>query len=136
MTTPNVEMIRRLFQAVEAREIAPMYEIYSPDVVIREAPSLPFGGEHASHTGILSHARGSSKRGITSKTPMTAEWMLSSLTRETGFACWRQRAHGRDGSKIDLPVVSVYEVHEGRVLRATMHHLDTAALLDFLDRQQ
>lgn len=59
MTTENVKVIRRLFRAVEARDIEPMYEIYSREVVVREAPSLPYGGEYAGHAGILAHGMGS-----------------------------------------------------------------------------
>jgi uncharacterized protein len=44
MTAENVEVLRRLFQAVEDRDIEPMYEIYAPDVVVQEALSLPYGG--------------------------------------------------------------------------------------------
>ncbi len=32
MTAENVDVLRRLFQAVEDRDIEPMYEIYAPDV--------------------------------------------------------------------------------------------------------
>jgi ketosteroid isomerase-like protein len=41
MTTDNVEVVRRLFRAVEERDIEPMYDIYAPDVVVQEASSLP-----------------------------------------------------------------------------------------------
>ena len=31
--------------------------------------------------------------------------------------------------------MSIYEVHDRRVVRSIMYHLDTASLLDFLRRQ-
>jgi ketosteroid isomerase-like protein len=136
MTAENVDVIRRLFHAVEARDIEPMYEIYSPDVVIREAPSLPYGGEYAGHAGMLEHGRGYLE--TWDHMQDDDDRRLDADFADAGdrvFVCWRQRAHGRDGTKVDLPVVSVYELQGSRVVRSTMHHLDTAALREFLDRQ-
>jgi hypothetical protein len=137
MTTENVEVIRRLFHAVEARDIEPMYEIYSPEVVVREAPSLPYGGEYTGHAGILEHGIGYLE---------TWDHLQNDEDRrmdpefadagERVFVCWHQRAHGRDDTPLDLPVVSIYDLQNRRVVRSTMHHLDTAALLTFLDQQR
>jgi len=135
--TENVEVIRRLFRAVEARDIEPMYEIYSPEVVIREAPSLPYGGDYRGHGGILEHGTGylatwdhlqddEDRR-------MDAEFDAAG---DRVFVRWHQRAHGRDGTRLDLPVVSVYDLQDRQVVRSVMHHLDTATLLAFLDRQR
>jgi ketosteroid isomerase-like protein len=137
VTIANVEVVRRLFQAVEARDITPMYEIYSPEVVIREAGSLPYGGEHVGHAGMLDHGLGFVE--TWDHLQDDEDRRLDAEFVDAGdrvFVSWRHRAHGRDGSKIDLPVVAVYEVREQRVVQATMHHLDTAALLDFLDHQR
>jgi uncharacterized protein len=137
VTTKNVEVIRRLFRAVEARDIEPMYQIYSTDVVVREAPSLPYGGEYAGHAGILEHGMGYVEAWDHLQDDedrrMDAEFVDAG---ERVFVCWHQRAHGRDGTRLDLPVVSVYDLHGGQVVRSTMYHLDTATLLTFLDQQQ
>lgn len=137
MTTENVEVIRRLFRAVEARDIEPMYDIYSPEVVVREAPSLPYGGEYAGHAGILEHGMGYVE--TWDHLQDDQDRRLDAEFVDAGdrvFVCWRQRAHGFDGTRLDLPVVSIYDLHDRRVVRSIMHHLDTATLLAFLDRQQ
>ena len=137
MTTENVEVIRRLFRAVEARDIEPMYEIYSPEVVVREAPSLPYGGDYIGHAGILDHGIGYLETWDHLQDDedrrMDAEFINAG---ERVFVCWHQRAHGDDGTRLDLPVVSIYDLRDQRVVRSIMHHLDTAALLAFLDRQR
>jgi ketosteroid isomerase-like protein len=137
MTTENVEVIRRLFQAVEERDIQPMLEIYSPEVVVREAASLPYGGEYRGHRGILEHGLGYVETWDHLQEDedrrLDAEFVDAS---DRVFVCWRQRAHGRDGTRLDLPVVSIYELRDRQVVRAIMHHLDTAALLRFLGRQR
>jgi uncharacterized protein len=136
MTAENVEVIRRLFRAVEARDIEAMYEIYAPDVIVREAPSLPYGGEHRGHVGILEHGRGYVETWDhlqdDEDRQLDAEFIDAG---DSVFVCWRQRAHGLDGTSLDLPVISIYELRDLRVVESTMHHLDTAALLAFLGRQ-
>ena len=136
MTTENVEVLRRLFRAVEDRDIEPMYEIYAPDVVVTEAVSLPYGGEHRGHDGILEHGLGYLHTWDHLQTD--EDKRLDPEFVDAGdrvFVCWRQRAHGVDGEQCDAPAVSIYEFHDRRVVRSIMYHLDTASLLDFLRRQ-
>jgi uncharacterized protein len=136
VTTENVEVVRRLFQAVENRDIEPMYEIYAPDIVVTEAVSLPYGGEHRGHEGILEHGLGYLQ--TWNHLQVDADKRLDPEFVDAGnrvFVCWRQRAHGVDGEQFDTPVVSVYELRDRRVVRSIMYHLDTASLLDFLRRQ-
>lgn len=45
---------------------------------------------------------------------------------------WRQKGHRPDGGALDIPCVSVYELRAQKVIDSMMHHLDTAALLEFL----
>jgi uncharacterized protein len=136
MTTENVEVVRRLFRAVEARDIEPMYEIYAPDVIVREAQSLPYGGEYRGHAGILDHGRGYVE--TWDHLQDDEDRQLDAEFIDAGdrvVVCWRQRAHGLDGTSLDLPAISIYELRDLRVVESTMHHLDTAALLAFLGRQ-
>jgi ketosteroid isomerase-like protein len=136
MTAENVEVLRRLFQAVEDRDIEPMYEIYAPDVVVQEALSLPYGGEHRGHDGVLEHGLGYLQ--TWDHLQVDEDKRLDPEFVDAGdrvFVCWRQRAHGIDGEQLDSPVVSVYELRDRRVVRSIMYHLDTASLLEFLRRQ-
>jgi ketosteroid isomerase-like protein len=47
MSQENVDAARRLFKAVEERDLAGVLATYDPDVVIREAASLLYGGAAA-----------------------------------------------------------------------------------------
>jgi len=137
MATDNVDVVRRLFQAVEARDIEPMYELYDGDVIVREAPSLPYGGEYRGHDGILQHGIGYVQAWDPLQTDddrqLEAEF---SGAGDRVFVRWRQKAHGGDGRPLNLPVVSAYRVRDGRVVESIMHHFDTAALVEFLDRER
>jgi ketosteroid isomerase-like protein len=129
-------VVRRLFEAVEAREVEPMYGLYASDVVIYEAPSLPWGGEFRGHHGVLRHGLGYVRTWAPLQT--AADRRLDPEFAAEGdrvVVTWRQRAHGRDGWQLDLPAVSAYALACGRIVDARMHHFDTAAILAFLAAQ-
>jgi hypothetical protein len=84
MTAENVEVIRRLFRAVEARDIELMYDIYARDVIVREAPSLPYGG---ATPGSSSTVEATSKRGITYRPTKIGSWTPNSSTPATACSC-------------------------------------------------
>lgn len=133
MTADNVEVVRRLFRAVEERDIEPMYEIYASDVVIREADSLPYGGEYQGHDGVLRHGAGY----LRAWDPLQDEDDRRTEAEFFGdqdrvFVSWRQKGRTSDGRRLNVPVVSAYRLRDGRIVESTMHHLDTAALLRFL----
>lgn len=137
MSAHNRDIVRTLFGAVAARDLGPMFEIYDPDIVIREAASLPYGGEYHGHQGMLDHGMGFARTWDPFQGP--AERSLDPEFFGTGdhvFVLWRQRARSAGGSRIDLPATSVYRLREGRILTSTMHHHDTAALLSFLREAQ
>jgi ketosteroid isomerase-like protein len=130
----NVEIVRRLFKAVDDRDVEPMLEIYDPEVVIREAPSLPYGGEYHGHEGMVSHGLGY----LATWDPVqnSAEQPLEPEFFESGehvFVRWRQRARGPGGELLDLPALSRYRLRAGKVIESEMYQFDTAAILRFLD---
>jgi ketosteroid isomerase-like protein len=57
---------------------------------------------------------------------------LLEVERDKVLALWRQRAVDRAGDvTLDLPAASIYDLRDGRVVRAQMFQ-DTAAVLSFL----
>jgi hypothetical protein len=58
MSAENVETVRRLFEAVEARDLPSYLAVYDPAVVIREASFLPYGGTYHRHEGAKEHGTG------------------------------------------------------------------------------
>jgi len=130
----NTEQARRLFQAVEHRDREGVMAIYDRNIVINEAPSLPYGGEYRRHEGALHHGIG-----------FRAAWdrfqAWSSRGLEPRFIAqgehvavlWRHKAEDTgSGEKIDLPAVSIYRFVDGKIVDSRMFHFDTAALLEFL----
>lgn len=58
MSAENVETVRRLFKAVEEHDLAGTLAVYDPEVVIREASFLPYGGVYHGHDGAKQHGKG------------------------------------------------------------------------------
>jgi len=125
--------VRRVFEAVERRHAHALLGTYADDIVITEAASLPYGGVYHGHHGAVRHARA-----------YTATWdhlqsagdrRLEPLIFPAGdrvVVLWRQKATTADGRHLDLPVVDVIELQNGKVGSLQMFPADTAKLLEFL----
>lgn len=133
MSAENVEAVRRLFRAVEERDLEGVLDAYDPEIVIHEAGSLPYGGEHRGPQGARRHAYGFWR---TWRFLQSAEETKLGATFLDGgdrvVALFRHRAHSTEGKKIDLPVVGVYAVRGGKVIEARMFHFDTYEISNFL----
>jgi len=135
--TDNAAIVRRLFQAVEERDIAPMLEIYDPGVVIHEASSLPYGGRYVGHEGMARHGLAYLQAWDALQTETDRD--LEAEFFEHGdrvLVRWRQKGHARDGRALAMPMVSEYRLSGGKVVESRMHPFDSAALADFLWRQE
>lgn len=133
MSPGNVAVIQRLFSAVERREVGPMYEVYDPQVIIREAASLPYGGEYCGHDGMERHAAAYLQTWGPLQSPADRELDADFFADgDHVLVRWRQRAHLSDNRSLDLAAVSVYRLERVKVVEAEMFHSDTAALLRFL----
>ena len=129
---PNVEIVRRLFRAVEARDVGPMYEIYDPAVEIDEAPSLPYGGRFHGHRGVVEHGLRYMAAWDHLQTDEDRDLEADFVgAGDRVLVRWRQKAHA-PGCALDVPVVSEYVLRDGRVVASRMHTFDSAALADFL----
>src|SRR5918994_6849543 len=61
----NIDVVRQLFEAVETRgdpedfaaRWAAYVTMYDPDIVIHEAPRLPYGGDYSGDDAVARHAQ-------------------------------------------------------------------------------
>lgn len=131
MSKENVEIIRKLFEAVEKRDAAGVFGVYDENIVIREAPSLPYGGEFRGAEEAMKHAQGYRK--IWDNLQTSAEQKMGAEILDAGdyvVVLWRQRAI-RNGQNLDLSAASIYKLRNGKVVGSEMFQ-DTAAILNFL----
>jgi uncharacterized protein len=133
MSQENVEAIRRLFKAVEERDLAGVLAAYDPEITIREAESLPYGGVYHGPEGAERHARGYAR--AWAEFQPSVERATSPVFLDAGeytVVLWRQRGTAAHGKRLDLPAVSIYKLRGGRVIESQMFHADTLAVLQFL----
>ena len=131
MSKENVEVVKRLFDAVERRDREGVFAAYHPEIIIREAETLSYGGEFHGFEGAMKHALGyrAAWDALQSKT----EQELSPAFLDAGdyvVVLWRQRAVNGD-KKLDSSAASVYKLRDGKIIESEMFQ-DTAAIRDFL----
>lgn len=131
MSEENVEVVKRLFDAVERRDLAGVIASYDENIVIREASSLPYGGVYHRNEGAQDHAARYFQTWGNFQTP--AEQKLDAEFLDAGdtvVVLWRQRAANGE-RKLDSSAASVYRLRNGKIIRSEMFQ-DTSAVLDFL----
>jgi ketosteroid isomerase-like protein len=135
MSQRNVETIRNLFRSVEERDLGTYLAACDREVVIREPGSLPYGGEYHGLEGLRQHAAG----WMRTWAPLQPEEerKLDAAFIDAGdhvLARWRLRARATDGSgTLNMPMVGIYELRDGKLVGAQMFYSDTAAVLRFLE---
>lgn len=131
----NVELVQRLFAAVEDRDLDGILGCYADDVEISESTSLPYGGVYRGRRGAIEHAAAFVNTWGPYQSP--DEFKLDAMFLEaddgTVAAIFRHRAVDAGGRRLESPEVGVYELRDGRIARSRMFHFDTAALRRFLD---
>lgn len=134
MSKENIEIVRRLFEAVERRDAAGVLGAYDENIVIREAESLPYGGEYQGLEGALKHARGYT--GIWNELQTSDERKMDAEFFDAGgtvIVRWRQKAVKGD-KKLDLQAISIYRLRDRKIVESEMFQ-DTAAILRFLENE-
>jgi ketosteroid isomerase-like protein len=134
MSQANVEAIQNLFRAVEERDLETYLAAWDHEVVIREPGSLPYGGEYLGPEGVRRHA--SAWLRTWSDLQPGAKRKLGAAFFDAGehvVVRWRLRARAlANDTTLDMPMVSLYRLRDGKVVRAQMFYSDTAAVLRFL----
>ncbi len=137
MSQENVDIARHLFKAIEERDLAGVLAAYDPDVVIREAASLPYGGVYHGLEGALRHASGYAQAWAALQAP--ADMATDPVFLDAGeyaVVLWRQRGSASDGRKLELTVVNIYKMRDGKIIESQMFHADMKAILQFLDGEK
>lgn len=129
----NIDVARAVFDAVRARDLQALLGAYSDEIVIRDDPSLSYGGEHRGVDGAISHAAGFARawdpyQSAEDRDPREAFLEVGNQI----VAIWRLRA-SRAQHRLDQATVSVLTIAEGAVVALEMFHHDTKELLAFLD---
>lgn len=122
----NIEVVRRFTAGLRAGDVPGCLELLDDDIVFSEAGSLPFGGEYQGKDGFkrLLHAVGRDFR-IDLDEPVIGDAGTFVVARVLGRVT--SRATGR---AMDMQVVDLYEVRDGRITRVDVFYKDPQALTE------
>ena len=135
MSHQNIEIIRRLFKAVEERDVAGVLAAYVPEIVIRDAASLPYGGIHQGLEGAKQHIEGAAQ--TWNDLQPEAARKMNGIFLDAGeyvVVLWRLKGlETSSGRTLDMPTVSVYKMQSGKIIESQMFYSDTMAIAQFLE---
>jgi ketosteroid isomerase-like protein len=133
----DIDVVRRLFDAVEARDLDRVLDCYSDDVEIAEAEVLPYGGVWRGREGAAGHAEAFMRAwgGLQGPEESRLDARLWGDGAGTVCAVFHHRARDRvSGNRFDAPEVGIYRIRDGRVAASQMFHADSAAVIRFLSK--
>ena len=136
----KLETVRRLFEAVVQRDEAGLLEAYHPEIVIHDAPSLPYGGDYHGHEGAIQHVRGFyqtwgmlRRRELLEEAQQAHPPIILDTKGEYVVVLAQARVMAPSSERtIDLPEAFVFKVRDDKVIEFWMFHQNTVAILDLL----
>jgi ketosteroid isomerase-like protein len=134
-TSESVGVVLEAFTAVEQRDEERQRDLFHPDAEFHWPPSLPYGGtvrEREVETGRV-HTWEETWDPLQ---PTDAERRMDprvvAASGEEVIVLWRQRGVDPTGERFDSPVLGLYQVREGKLVRAQMFYFDPVAANRFL----
>jgi ketosteroid isomerase-like protein len=125
----NVKIVLDSFAAVEQRDERRQAELFHPEAEFLWPPSLPY-----------SRAQGLRQLGFEEAwdpfQPTDAERCLDprvvAAEGNEVVVLWQQRGVDGAGNRFECPVLGLYEVRDGKLVRGQMFYFDSAATTSFL----
>ena len=112
MSHENIETARRLFKAVETRDVAGVLATYDSKIVIHDSASLPYGGVHHGLEGAKQHLEEAAQ--TWNHLQPEAVRKMNGVFLDAGeyvVVLWQLKGLGvSSGRTLDSPVVSVYKL--------------------------
>jgi uncharacterized protein len=135
-TRANKRAVQALFEAVDRRDREGVRAAYNENITIHEAASLPYGGDYRGLEGAQHHGQGF-RAAWDAFQQHEARSLDPRIIADGDYVVvlWRHKLENPEtGERLDLPAVGVYRMEHEKVADSRMFHLDTAALLRFLER--
>jgi uncharacterized protein len=128
MSSENIRVVERFEHAFVRGDMDEVLSLLHEDIVVHEAPSLPYGGDHRGHDGFLKLAEAFNRVWeMTSPLDLTVldagETAVVVLVRYDVVA----RA---TGNALTLDHVEIYTVRDGKITDLDVYYRDTAAIVE------
>jgi ketosteroid isomerase-like protein len=128
MSKANVEVVKQFEDAFICGDMDHVLSLLSPDVVVHEAPSLPYPGDHRGHDGFLKLADAfNSVWEIVSELDLT--FLDGGDTKVIVLVAFDAVAR-TTGVRLRVPHVEIYTVIDGKIVDLDVYYRDTAAIVE------
>jgi uncharacterized protein len=123
----DIELVQELYDAYTRRDHKALLMLLSTEVQIRMSPELPWGGVYRGKEG-MKQALAAVAKHLDSRIVM--ERLIDAGAHVVCVGRNMGKAHATQ-LEFDIPVVHVWEVHEGQIVRLESY-VDNATLLSVL----
>jgi len=127
MSRENVEVVERFEHAFVRGDMEEVLSLLADDIVVHEAPSLPYPGDHRGHDGFLELAD-AFNRVWEIKSPLDLTFLDAGDTRVVVLVAFDVVARAT-GTPLVLRLAEIYSVREGRIADLDVYYRDTAAIV-------
>jgi ketosteroid isomerase-like protein len=128
MTSANVEVVERFENAFVRGDTDEVMSLVDEDVVVHEAASLPYPGDHHGHDGFL-RLVGAFNRVWEITSPLDLTFLDAGDERVVVIVGYDVVARAT-GTPLRLGMVEVYTVRDGRIVDLDIYYRDTAAVVE------
>ncbi|HMF03797.1 MAG TPA: nuclear transport factor 2 family protein [Acidimicrobiia bacterium] len=129
MSEQNIDVIRRVYEAMKNRDANVMQELFAEDIHVSQTPLLPWGGEYEGRDGAFTFF-------LTLVEHIQSQVTVENLFSAGDHVVQTGRTRGTvvaNGTTFDVPEAHVWEVRDGKVT-AFHAYIDTPAMLEALGR--
>lgn len=127
MSKDNVEVVERFEHAFERGDMDEVMSLLSDDIVVHEAPSLPYPGDHHGLDGFLKLAD-AFNRVWEIKTPLDLTLLDAGDTRVVVLVRFDVDARAT-ATPLTLRLAEIYTVTDGKIADLDIYYRDTAAIV-------
>jgi ketosteroid isomerase-like protein len=128
VTAANVALIQRFQDSFVAGDMDDVLSLLADDVVVHEAPSLPYPGDHRGKDGFLKLAATFLEVWEFSS-PLDLEILPAGEDRVLALVRFDVRAKPT-GTSLTLRTAEIYTIRDGKIADLIVHYWDTAAIVE------
>jgi ketosteroid isomerase-like protein len=128
MSSENVRVVEQFEHAFVRGDMDEVLSLLHEDIVVHEAPSLPYAGDHRGHDGFLKLAA-AFNRVWEMTSPLDLTFLDAGETAVVVLVRYDVVARAT-GNPLTLDHVEIYTVRDGKITDLDVYYRDTAAIVE------
>ena len=121
----SIETVKQFYDLLGQSNMEQALTLLDKDFILSQANSLPYGGEFRGRTGIKDFFGRFFRYWQTFQSKDVAYYTDQSIV----FAVSTATGRSHEGKVVEMPMVQIYEVSDGKIKSAKPFYFDTAELL-------